>query len=239
MRGNARVVLLLAIDGWLLWARCPNWTAVGDCVTRATRAQASYGADRYVSVLAGAALWLAAGWLAIGLAAIMLGALPGRGGSVARAIATSVMPRAIRTVLVAVTTTSVSLSAATGTAAATGSHGTPVPPGRPAATSPAWPIQPTQPTQPALPALPTQPAPPSAPAGQPSAGSTATGEQVLVRPGDSLWLIAARHLRAGASGTEIAALWPRWFADNRTVIGDDPNLLHPGTKLVNPEASAR
>lgn len=220
MRGNARAISLLAIDGWLLWTARPDWSTLGNCVSGAARAEAGYGADHYICVLAGAAAWLTGWWLAIGLVTTLLGALPGRSGSMARAIATTVMPRAVRTVLVAVTTTSVSLSAATGTATASGRTGTPTRPAQLVATSPAWPSR------------------PSTPADARITGSAAAREHTVVQPGDSLWLIASRHLHPGASETEIAATWPRWFAANREVVGNDPNLLHPGTQLVNPEATA-
>ncbi|HWL99507.1 MAG TPA: LysM peptidoglycan-binding domain-containing protein [Nocardioidaceae bacterium] len=82
-------------------------------------------------------------------------------------------------------------------------------------------------------------------------------ERVRVRPGDSLWAIAAAHLPTPAlttrhngaervpdrlpahrlpppSQAEIAAAWPRWFDVNRARIGDDPDLISPGTRLVVP-----
>jgi resuscitation-promoting factor RpfA len=82
-------------------------------------------------------------------------------------------------------------------------------------------------------------------------------ERVRVRPGDSLWAIAAAHLPAPElttrhndgelvpdrlpahrlpqpSHAEIAAAWPRWFDLNRARIGDDPDLISPGTRLVVP-----
>ena len=67
-------------------------------------------------------------------------------------------------------------------------------------------------------------------------------ERVLVRGGDSLWAIAARHLAAQCAAdhasppgqAEIAATWPRWFELNHARIGDDPDLIHPGTRLVVP-----
>lgn len=65
------------------------------------------------------------------------------------------------------------------------------------------------------------------------------GAGVTVRPGDSLWRIAARHLPAGASDAEIAAAWPLWYEANRTVIGSDPGLIHPGQVLAPPDASVR
>jgi resuscitation-promoting factor RpfA len=82
-------------------------------------------------------------------------------------------------------------------------------------------------------------------------------ELVRVRRGDSLWAIAADHLTgqhltaqqltaqqldaqdpadhaSPPSQAEIAAAWPRWFDLNRARIGDDPDLIHPGTRLVAP-----
>lgn len=59
-------------------------------------------------------------------------------------------------------------------------------------------------------------------------------DTVVVRRGDSLWRLAARHLGPGASDAEVAAAWPHWWAANRSVVGDDPNLLLPGMRLVAP-----
>ncbi len=53
--------------------------------------------------------------------------------------------------------------------------------------------------------------------------------------GDSLWSIAARHLGPGASDAEIARAWPAWFAENRDVVGDDPDLILPGQVLRPPQ----
>ena len=65
-------------------------------------------------------------------------------------------------------------------------------------------------------------------------GTTAAPQSVVVRPGDSLWLIAARRLGAQASIAEVARAWPRWYAANRGAIGDDPDVIHPGQALVVP-----
>jgi nucleoid-associated protein YgaU len=63
---------------------------------------------------------------------------------------------------------------------------------------------------------------------------TAPVETVTVRRGDSLWSIAARHLGAGATDAEIAVAWPAWHALNADLIGDDPDLIHPGLRLRVP-----
>lgn len=61
---------------------------------------------------------------------------------------------------------------------------------------------------------------------------------VVVQPGDCLWALAGRSLGPGATARRIAATWPSWWAANRTVIGDDPDLLQPGTRLRPPSTSA-
>lgn len=62
---------------------------------------------------------------------------------------------------------------------------------------------------------------------------------VVVQRGDTLWGIAASRLGPGATQAEIAELWPRWYAANRRVIGDDPDLLLPGQVLTAPGPDGR
>ncbi len=56
----------------------------------------------------------------------------------------------------------------------------------------------------------------------------------LVRPGDSLWTMARRLLRPGASDHEISVAWHRLAHVNRDVLGSDPGLIHPGARLRVP-----
>ncbi|GAB3877177.1 LysM peptidoglycan-binding domain-containing protein [Terrabacter terrigena] len=63
-----------------------------------------------------------------------------------------------------------------------------------------------------------------------------THDVVIVHRGDSLWAVAARHLGPGAGDAQVAREWPRWYAANRDVIGDDPDLLVPGQQLRPPTA---
>ncbi|WP_114905425.1 LysM peptidoglycan-binding domain-containing protein [Ornithinimicrobium murale] len=63
----------------------------------------------------------------------------------------------------------------------------------------------------------------------------AAPDTVVVRSGDTLWDIAARHLGPDADAAQIAQEWPRWHEANRETIGPDPDLLLPGTTLVPPE----
>ena len=57
---------------------------------------------------------------------------------------------------------------------------------------------------------------------------------VLVRPGDTLWAIAAAHLPAGADAAQIDHAWRAWYAANAGVIGPDPDLILPGQHLLPP-----
>jgi hypothetical protein len=59
-------------------------------------------------------------------------------------------------------------------------------------------------------------------------------DDVVVRRGDTLWAIAARHLGPGATAAEVAEAWPRWHEANRDVIGTDPDRLLPGQVLTPP-----
>jgi len=69
-----------------------------------------------------------------------------------------------------------------------------------------------------------------------SFGEVATYE---VQRGDSLWRISAATLTDfGArrpTSADIARFWPRIFEANRSLIGDDPNLILPGQHLTIPE----
>lgn len=57
------------------------------------------------------------------------------------------------------------------------------------------------------------------------------GQIVVVRPGDSLWRIAARLLPADATEAEIDRVCHRIYSANARRIGSDPDLIHPGTRL--------
>lgn len=59
---------------------------------------------------------------------------------------------------------------------------------------------------------------------------------VVVRRGDSLWVIAARHLPARTGHAAVARAWPRWYAANRDVVGSDPDLIRPGQRLRAPRS---
>ncbi|MEO8557284.1 MAG: LysM peptidoglycan-binding domain-containing protein [Actinomycetota bacterium] len=80
----------------------------------------------------------------------------------------------------------------------------------------------------------------AAPETHPSADEARCGSvHIVVQRGDTLWSIAARHLGPAATTPEISAAWHRWFATNRQVIGDDPDVITPGQVLTPPAAQAR
>ena len=85
-----------------------------------------------------------------------------------------------------------------------------------------------------------QPPPPAAAPGpvmsaQPRAArEPQAGQEVTVKSGDTLWTIAARHLGPEASDVDVALEWPRWFENNRAVIGSNPDALLPGQILEAP-----
>lgn len=61
-----------------------------------------------------------------------------------------------------------------------------------------------------------------------------SSQDVVVRPGDTLWALAASRLPPGTTASDVAMAWPGWWSANRVVIGDDPDLLHPGQHLHAP-----
>jgi hypothetical protein len=65
-------------------------------------------------------------------------------------------------------------------------------------------------------------------------GRTALAWHVVVE-GDTLWDIAAARLRPGErSAANIHRYWQQVYRANRSVIGPDPDLIHPGTRLRVP-----
>jgi hypothetical protein len=65
-------------------------------------------------------------------------------------------------------------------------------------------------------------------------GARTAADAVVVHRGDTLWSIVARRIGPDASDAEVAAAWPAWHEANRSVIGDDPDLLVPGQQLQVP-----
>lgn len=59
-----------------------------------------------------------------------------------------------------------------------------------------------------------------------------------VRPGDSLWVIAAEHSHSSPGGADVATVAQALYEENLDVIGADPDLIHPGQELVLPDPEA-
>jgi LysM repeat protein len=72
--------------------------------------------------------------------------------------------------------------------------------------------------------------------GRPSAPvasvATTTADAYVVRPGDSLWSIARAH---PAPADDVETRWRAIWRQNRAVVGDDPDLIHPGQALRLPD----
>ena len=59
-----------------------------------------------------------------------------------------------------------------------------------------------------------------------------------VEAGESLWSITADALAPDAGDEVVARTWPLLHRLNRDRIGDDPDLIHPGTLLRLPARAA-
>lgn len=169
--------------------------------------------DAMLADVSSTLLWLVAAWLAVGIAATALGSAPGAVGRLFGTASRRMLPGTLRRVVAG--------SAGLGVLLA------PVPVAVASSVAP-----PQRVAAAALPApvWPGAPAPVSRPDPAPQAA-----QSVRVQPGDSLWLIAAHRLGSGAEPAEVAAAWPRWYAANRAVIGNDPDLVLPGQLLSPPE----
>ena len=167
--------------------------------------------------------WPLAGWLLVATALAASSRLPGVGGRVGSAVLRRVAPATVRRCLELALGLTVATAVVAGPASASHTGAEAVPP--PAAVSTPlldWPT--TQLPRPEVVPAQVRTAEPRLP------------EPVVVRPGDSLWALAARSLGEGAAPDQVAATWPAWWSANRDVIGDDPDLLRPGAVLTPPPA---
>jgi LysM repeat protein len=72
----------------------------------------------------------------------------------------------------------------------------------------------------------------SARSAHPDAPAAPAEDLYVVRSGDSLWSIARAH---PAPGTDVETRWRAIWLRNRDVVGDDPDLIHPGQALRLPD----
>jgi nucleoid-associated protein YgaU len=230
-RRSARVSALVAVDLGVLTALSPQWSRVGDEVSAPRHWAARIGVDGLLGDLGAAALWLLAAWLLLGVVAAWATLLPGAAGRTATRVERRMLPGAARRLLAGAAGLGVLLApvaASAGTVGTVGTSNGTVPANQTAISNrlgdtpaPRWPQTPAH--------RPDHPGP-----DRTARTDTTDTDSVTVRPGDSLWLIAQRRLGGSATAGEIATAWPRWYAANRHVIGDDPGHITPGEVLQVP-----
>jgi nucleoid-associated protein YgaU len=247
-----RVTGLVSTSALLLTLGAGAYLLVGWALTGASAASAVTPAvldlalARVAALVAGTVL----GWWSVAVLACLVSALhrPDRPTAVAR-VAARTLPRPLRTVVV----TAVGMALAAGTTAPAVAVPTPasVVAGEVAVVDPAWipvddgvegdTLDRPEPVVPGwAPARPTelrQAAPAKFVVEQPRPATSAANE-VVVRRGDTLWDICARHLPGDATDAEIAAEWPRWYQANQQVIGPDPDRIRPGHRLRPPSTAS-
>lgn len=175
-----------------------------------------------VLAVAGLAVWALACWLVLGVALVCAGHLPGLAGRAAGAVAARAVPVVLRRTVQVVLGAGLALGGVgvLPAAAEPGAGGV--------AVSLDWPVQAV--ANPVAGAVANPVAGPVTRVPPPDA--------VVVAPGDTLWGLADRALRAegdaAPSAATVAASWPSWWSANRDAIGADPDLLRPGTRLLAP-----
>jgi hypothetical protein len=241
----------------------PDWPALWRHLRTLHAWIAAVGPDVAAVEFGCLALWCLAAWLAVGLIALGCKRLPGRCGRISVRITDLLVPAVVQRLLAGTAGLGLLLAPVTAgaePAAPTGASATPIP-------APSWPVnslstpvpagpsgpatprtvpapRPTTLPQPLLPATPSTTSPVDRPSTdpprtvRPKLPPTRGAETVLVRPRDSLWLIAARRLGPVASAEAVAGQWPRWYAANHTLIGGDPDLIYPGQLLRAPQSPA-
>lgn len=195
----------------LLLAAPPPGTALHQLQTGGTAADATAPLVALVALTA----WTAAAWLSLTVVATSGAHLPGLAGRACGGVSRRVAPAALRR----------GVEVALGLTVALGVGGAP------SALASGAPADGTGSTLPAVSLdwpgaeVATSPEP-------------AAGPPVVVQQGDTLWDLAEQDLaaRSGTAPTagEVARTWPSWWAANRDVIGNDPHLIRPGTRLSPP-----
>jgi len=90
------------------------------------------------------------------------------------------------------------------------------------------------PPQPPAAPPPPQPQPKRQPARAAPPGPDAPWVLYVVRTGDTMWAITDWALGSRSTPDRIAASWTQIWAANRSVIGDNPNLIFPGQRFRVP-----
>lgn len=217
------------------------------------------------------AAWALAAWLALVAVVVLLSRIPGLLGRTARAVGRRVAPATVRRAVEAALGLTIAVGTLAPTAALAAPVLGPARLPAVSSSEPAWDLDwpsstgqpPTGAARPRT-AAPSSPGSSSAvtPADRPADPTRASAPApslvprpvvraspvapaaavVVVRPGDTLWSIAAGALRRAGTPAptdrQIAEAWPRWWAANRDAVGDDPDLLLPGTALRPPSATS-
>ncbi|MGJ9413440.1 LysM peptidoglycan-binding domain-containing protein [Aeromicrobium sp. CF4.19] len=63
-------------------------------------------------------------------------------------------------------------------------------------------------------------------------------EAITVQDGDTLWGLATARLSSNAGDDAVASLVRRIHQANRARIGPDPDIIHPGQRLVVPTSTS-
>ena len=250
MRSLTRVGAVIVADVTAIRILYPDWRSIaaglrdpGEWIDRA-------GADTVVGTLAATALWVVCVWLGLASLAVAAGALPGTAGAIARGLANAAVPAILRRAVAGALGVGILAAPAAALASPIPSLTSSSSSAGAALTSPlpapSWPSASAGSAQPTV--ATTSGSPGNAePAPRPPGGSAppavrdghrqppAANESVVVRPGDSLWVIAAARLGRPASDDQVAVVWPRWYAANRIEIGSDPDLIRPGQILHAPD----
>ena len=78
---------------------------------------------------------------------------------------------------------------------------------------------------------------PDRPAGSRHHSAVGVSAEMTVRPGQSLWAISRSRLPPDADPARTAALARSLYRTNRALVGDDPDLIHPGQRLIIPRTT--
>ncbi|HWF41887.1 MAG TPA: LysM peptidoglycan-binding domain-containing protein [Acidothermaceae bacterium] len=253
LRASVLIAGIAALLGWAAGSPIETWRAMVSAVDASTP---SAGSDQLLGSSAALAAWIGVAWLGIAVVLEVASVLPGAVGRGCAAVAAKTSPMLVRRIVQVVIGISVLAGPITaGSAFAAGpstTTSTSTQVDRPDSLTPAL----TKPS-PASPMV-DRPATPFVASPPPAAKRTPTGAVALVtgaahrdavdpshrsadgyvvRRGDTLWDIAARHLRPKASAVDISRAWPAWYDANRAVIGTDPSMIRPGEVLVPPSDS--
>lgn len=207
------------------WPEPDRWLAPGRLAT-STSMPPSASAAEALQAAATLVGWAVLTWLASCLVLAWLARLPGPVGWLAGRVAAALTPELLRRLAAVVLGAGLVATPAVAGAAAADPSGVVMV----SAASLDRPVEPMASSG-------TRPEAASGTGSGAGEDAPVSGAGVRVKPGDSLWVIAARALGSPASPAEIATQWPRWYAANRAVIGPDPNVLHPGQWLAAPTTS--